>query len=106
MSFKSIDTSNPIREDNIEKFVVPKSFVKPSGTSGLLVIFLYRKFSYLNVSRADTAGSSVMFVAALAAMTKNWTIAWPAIISAAICFVKYAPLKCSDTTSPLSSLFL
>ena len=105
MTFKPIDTSNPIREDKIEKFVVPKSFVKPSGTSGLLVLFI-QKVLILNFNRADTAGSSVMFVAALAAMTKNWTIAWPAIISAAICFVNYAPLKCSDTTSPLSSLFL
>ncbi|TIA88435.1 hypothetical protein E3P99_02615 [Wallemia hederae] len=89
-TFRLIDSSNPVREDNVKEFALPKEFSKPTSTSGI----------------ADSAGNSVMFLSLLTVFSKNWSIAIPTIISAAICFINYSPLKCSDATSPLASLML
>lgn len=35
MSFKLIDSSNPVQEENVHKFEIPKEFCKPTGTSGM-----------------------------------------------------------------------
>ncbi|TIA93094.1 hypothetical protein E3P81_01119 [Wallemia ichthyophaga] len=89
-TFKLIDGTNPVEEKNVREFTVPKNFCKPTGTSGI----------------ADSAGNSVMFLSVLTVFSKNWSIAIPTIISAAICFINYSPLKCSEATSPLTSLIL
>ncbi|TIB81902.1 hypothetical protein E3Q22_00632 [Wallemia mellicola] len=90
MSFKLIDSSNPVQEENVHKFEIPKEFCKPTGTSGI----------------ADSAGNSVMFLSLLSVFSKNWAIAIPTIVSSAICYTNYSPLKCSDATSPLTSLII
>lgn len=55
---------------------------------------------------ADSAGNSVMFLSLLSVFSKNWAIAIPTIVSSAICYTNYSPLKCSDATSPLTSLIM
>lgn len=48
MSFKLIDSTNPVQEENVHKFEIPKEFCKPTGTSGMWVLYELEGCEYIS----------------------------------------------------------